>query len=69
MSRFVTLLDELTGDPSTVVGDADVLSPGERADVLALSEGTRDELPAVGVADLIADRLVADPDATALTFG
>ncbi|MCK0438394.1 amino acid adenylation domain-containing protein [Gordonia alkaliphila] len=71
--RFVSVLDELTAQPTAAVGDVALLGVGERAAALAASSGPVTPRQARGaggaaLADAVAVQVAATPDAAALVF-
>ncbi|MBZ4323742.1 condensation domain-containing protein, partial [Streptomyces huiliensis] len=67
--RLVTLLDRVTAGPDVPVRALDVLTERERGLVLGEWAATDRELPDASVADLLAERAAAVPDAVALVAG
>ncbi|MER5783106.1 amino acid adenylation domain-containing protein [Streptomyces mobaraensis] len=67
--RLVTLLDRITAGPDVPVRALDVLTGRERGLVLGEWAATDRELPEKSVADLLAERAAAVPDAVALVAG
>ncbi|MFE5871458.1 amino acid adenylation domain-containing protein [Streptomyces roseifaciens] len=67
--RFVSLLEQITADPGVLVRHLDVLTATERGAVLGEWAATARDLPDVSVADLLAERAAAVPDAVALVAG
>ena len=58
----------MTADTAAAVGDVVLLGDSQRSAVLSASTGPVVTVPSVSVADLVAQRWVASPDATALVF-
>ncbi|GAA0395145.1 amino acid adenylation domain-containing protein [Streptomyces luteireticuli] len=67
--RFVSLLRQITSDPTVVVRRLDVLTEREHGVVLGEWADTRRELPDASVADLLAERAALVPDEVALVDG
>ncbi|NJP79518.1 amino acid adenylation domain-containing protein, partial [Streptomyces sp. AA8] len=67
--RFVSLLEQITADPGVLVRHLDVLTETERGAVLGEWAATARELPDASVADLLAERAAAVPEAVALVEG
>ncbi|MFF0491443.1 amino acid adenylation domain-containing protein [Nocardia sp. NPDC004068] len=67
--RFRRVLDAVAAEPAVVVGDIDVLAPGERELVLREWNAPGVEVPAVTLPDLIAAQARRRPDAAAIRFG
>ncbi|UYP17253.1 non-ribosomal peptide synthase/polyketide synthase [Rhodococcus sp. Z13] len=66
--RFVRLLDSLTAAPATAVGDVDLLTATERADILRTWNATTAEVgPGETLAARFAAQVAATPHAPALT--
>ncbi|MFC7451439.1 amino acid adenylation domain-containing protein, partial [Rhodococcus daqingensis] len=66
--RFVRILDAVIADPTTAVGDIDLLDPAERDRVLTGWNATAVDVPAVTLVDLVDEQVAAAPDAVALSF-
>ncbi|MCM6779087.1 amino acid adenylation domain-containing protein, partial [Nocardia sp. CDC159] len=67
--RFRRVLDAVAADATAVVGDIDVLAPGERELVLREWNSPGVEVPSVTLSDLIAAQAKRRPDAVAIRFG
>ncbi|GAA5043787.1 amino acid adenylation domain-containing protein [Nocardia callitridis] len=67
--RFQRILHAVTEDPSVIVGDIDVLAPGERDLVLHEWNTPGAEVPEVTMVDLIGAQARSRPDAAAIRFG
>ncbi|MEV0250498.1 amino acid adenylation domain-containing protein [Nocardia sp. NPDC050712] len=67
--RFRRILTALTGDTGAVVGDVDLLAPGERELVLREWNTPGAQVPEVTLVDLIAAQARRRPDAIAVRFG
>ncbi|MCK0438390.1 non-ribosomal peptide synthase/polyketide synthase [Gordonia alkaliphila] len=66
--RFVAFLDELTADPTSPVGDAALLDRPGRDGVLAISSGPDMKIPAISIADVVAEQAARNAEAPALVF-
>ncbi|MCL2535795.1 MAG: amino acid adenylation domain-containing protein, partial [Nocardiaceae bacterium] len=64
--RFTAVLRAVTADPATRVGDIDLLTAPERADLAPVSGGAG--VPARTLPELLAAAAVVDPDAAAVVF-
>ncbi|MFE1593320.1 amino acid adenylation domain-containing protein [Nocardia sp. NPDC058705] len=67
-ARFGRILDAAVADADVVLGDIDVLAPGERASLLEAWTTPGVDAGAVTLADLITDRALRTPDAPAVRF-
>ncbi|RDI58942.1 amino acid adenylation domain-containing protein, partial [Nocardia pseudobrasiliensis] len=67
--RFRRVLAAVADDAGAVVGDIDVLAPGERELVLREWNSPGVEVPSVTLADLVATQARRRPDAVAIRFG
>ncbi|NMM85573.1 non-ribosomal peptide synthetase, partial [Rhodococcus sp. SRB_17] len=67
--RFVSLLDEVSAHPDSVVGDIDLCAPGERALVLERWNATHRDLGEYTLDDLVRTQVARTPQAPALQFG
>ncbi|WP_174187341.1 non-ribosomal peptide synthetase, partial [Nocardia barduliensis] len=67
--RFGRILSAVAADASAVVGDIDVLAPGERELVLRELSNPGAVAPEVTLADVIAEQVRLRPDAVAIRFG
>ncbi|WP_372492978.1 amino acid adenylation domain-containing protein, partial [Nocardia sputi] len=68
-SRFRRVLAAVTDDATTVVGDIDVLAPGERDQVLSAWNEPGAWVPGATLPDVIAQQAWSHPDAVAIRFG
>ncbi|RVW06845.1 amino acid adenylation domain-containing protein [Prescottella agglutinans] len=66
--RFVRVLEAATTDPSTAVGDMDLVDASERALVLERWNDTRHAVEGTTLVDLFEAQVARTPDATALVF-
>ncbi|WP_371483465.1 amino acid adenylation domain-containing protein [Kitasatospora sp. NBC_00315] len=69
VERLLAVLEQVAADPRRRIGALDVLTVRERGLVLGEWVATSRELPEVTVADLLAERAVLVPGATALVCG
>ncbi|MBU3068124.1 amino acid adenylation domain-containing protein, partial [Nocardia sp. NEAU-G5] len=67
--RFQRVLAAVVADPRAVVGDIDVLAPGERESVLHAWNSTSARVPSVTLPELIAEQVRRRPDAVAIRHG
>ncbi|MBF6327638.1 non-ribosomal peptide synthetase [Nocardia transvalensis] len=67
--RFRRILEAVAADPAAVVGDIDVLAPGERDLVLHEWNTPGVGVPPVTLVDLVAAQARRRPDAVAIRFG
>ncbi len=67
--RLVRLLDQVAADPGVRVSQVDVLSSGERRQVLAGWNDTAIAVPEVGTGELLAAQAARTPDAIAVVSG
>ncbi|WP_460695373.1 amino acid adenylation domain-containing protein, partial [Nocardia thraciensis] len=67
--RFLRMLGAVAADAGAVVGDIDVLAPGERELVLHEWNSPGAQVPPVTLVDLIAIQAHRRPDATAIRYG
>ncbi|MGW5525070.1 non-ribosomal peptide synthase/polyketide synthase, partial [Gordonia sp. NPDC003950] len=65
---FVGVLSQLTAETASAVGDVVLLDDSQESAVLAISTGPVVGVPSRSIADLVADRVAASPDAKALVF-
>ena len=66
--RFVRVLVALAGNPDQRVADVEVMSPGERRQVLAEWNDTARPLPDATLADLLAAQAARAPESLAVVF-
>ncbi|WP_062393756.1 non-ribosomal peptide synthetase [Gordonia phthalatica] len=66
-SRLVTMMTEVTAQPSLIVGDVDVLGADEDG-IAALERGASIAVDAETVADAVADQIARTPHAVALRY-
>ncbi|MBF6171510.1 non-ribosomal peptide synthetase [Nocardia blacklockiae] len=67
--RFRRILNAVAADAAAVVGDIDVLAPGERELVLREWNSTGAQVPPVTLVDLLAAQARRRPDAVAIRYG
>ncbi|MET9609740.1 amino acid adenylation domain-containing protein [Streptomyces sp. NPDC006512] len=67
--RFADLLEQLAADPELPVGSLALLTPAERAELVAGWHGTVREVPAGTVSDRFTEQAAATPDACAVVAG
>ncbi|WSG58687.1 amino acid adenylation domain-containing protein [Nocardia sp. NBC_01730] len=67
--RFLRILAVVASDPTAVVGDVDVLAPGEHEQVLHEWNSPGAWVPGTTLPDLITEQAWRRPDAVALRFG
>ncbi|MGS2808887.1 amino acid adenylation domain-containing protein [Nocardia sp. MW-W600-9] len=67
--RFVLLLERVLADPAAPVGDIDILTPDDRAAMLAWADGGELATTAGSVAEMFESVVSARPDAIALVAG
>ncbi len=67
--RFRRILGAVAAEAAAVVGDIDVLAPGERELVLHEWNSTGAQVPPVTLVDLLAAQARRRPDATAIRYG
>ncbi|WP_280257452.1 amino acid adenylation domain-containing protein, partial [Nocardia wallacei] len=67
--RFRRILGAVAAEAAVVVGDIDVLAPGERELVLHEWNSTGAQVPPVTLVDLLAAQARRRPDATAIRYG
>ncbi|MBF6229605.1 amino acid adenylation domain-containing protein, partial [Nocardia abscessus] len=68
-SRFRRVLAAVTADATALVGDIDVLAPGERDQVLSAWNEQGAWVPGATLPDVIAEQAWSRPDAVAIRFG
>ncbi|MCH0573176.1 amino acid adenylation domain-containing protein, partial [Streptomyces sp. MUM 136J] len=68
VERFVRLLTEVVASPDVRVGSTQVLSTGERAELVSAFNDTAVDVPWVSLPELFARRVVQSPDALAVVF-
>ncbi|MEU1999730.1 amino acid adenylation domain-containing protein, partial [Nocardia gamkensis] len=68
-SRFRRILTSIAADATAVVGDIDVLAPGERDQVLSAWNAPGAWVPGATLPDVIAEQAWLRPDAVAIRFG
>ncbi|MGK8485768.1 amino acid adenylation domain-containing protein [Nocardia asiatica] len=68
-SRFRRVLAAVAADATAVVGDIDLLAPGERDQVLSAWNAQGAWVPAATLPDVIAEQAWLRPDAVAIRFG
>uniref|UniRef100_UPI000A6F2398 non-ribosomal peptide synthetase n=1 Tax=Rhodococcus marinonascens TaxID=38311 RepID=UPI000A6F2398 len=66
--RFVRILEAVARDAEAVVGDVEILAPGEREWVVTTWNATDHEVPAATLAGLFDAQVARTPDAPAITF-
>ncbi|MEU1879905.1 amino acid adenylation domain-containing protein [Streptosporangium sp. NPDC020072] len=69
LGRFERLLGHLLDDPGAPVGQAGVLTPGERAEILGGWNDTAGPVPERSLPELFAEQVARVPDAVALRCG
>ncbi|MFD4544578.1 amino acid adenylation domain-containing protein [Streptomyces bauhiniae] len=67
--QFLRLLEAFVADPALSLGQADLLSTADRAQLTAWGTGERAEWPAGTALDLVEAQAAATPDATAVVLG
>ncbi|MFF4323493.1 amino acid adenylation domain-containing protein [Streptomyces sp. NPDC001568] len=67
--RFADLLEQVAADPELPVGSLELLTPAERAELVAGWHGAVRDVPAGTVADRFAEQAAATPDACAVVAG
>ncbi|MGP3689624.1 amino acid adenylation domain-containing protein [Streptomyces sp. IBSNAI002] len=67
--RLVAVLDQVSGDPGTLVGTLDLLTGADRAELRAAERGAERDVPEGTVAGRFAAQAAADPDACAVVSG
>ncbi|WP_449486690.1 amino acid adenylation domain-containing protein [Streptomyces avidinii] len=67
--RFAAVLEQLAADPERPVGALELVTPAERAALLAGWHGTVRDVPAGTVADRFAERAAATPEVCAVVAG
>ncbi|WP_165975758.1 non-ribosomal peptide synthetase [Actinomadura rubrisoli] len=67
--RLVGLLEQIVAAPDTPLAELEVLTAGERTDVLDRWNASEREVPVVSVADLLGERAAVCGGETALVFG
>ncbi|MFD9452232.1 amino acid adenylation domain-containing protein [Streptomyces sp. NPDC059985] len=67
--RFADLLEQLAADPELPIGSLELLTPAERAELVAGWHGVVRDVPAGTVADRFAEQAAATPDACAVVAG
>ncbi|MCG8914792.1 amino acid adenylation domain-containing protein [Actinokineospora sp. PR83] len=68
LDRLLRVLDALVADPAATPGDVDVLTAGERAQVLDGWNDTATEVPDTTLTALLAEAAARTPEAEALVF-
>ncbi|WP_031188242.1 non-ribosomal peptide synthetase [Streptomyces peucetius] len=69
LDRWVRLLEQVTADPSLRIGQVELLSGGERDQVVSGWNRTAAEVPGTTLAGFVAGHARRTPDATALVAG
>ncbi|MFE0424437.1 condensation domain-containing protein, partial [Streptomyces sp. NPDC058953] len=68
-ARFVRVLTGIAAEPGVRAGDADILLPGERRQLLEEANGTAEPVPDDALTEAVRDRAATAPDAPAVIAG
>ncbi|MFH5207321.1 amino acid adenylation domain-containing protein, partial [Antrihabitans sp. NCIMB 15449] len=66
--RFVRILAAITADPTSMIGDIDLLDAGERTALLDVPNATEHDVDPATLVSLFDAQVAATPDATAVVF-